>query len=47
MLEKKKDYKERAVNSHKKEDMINKLKTKADLKNEEEFYFKMIKGNRN
>ena len=27
--------------------MINKLKLKADLKNEDEFYFKMNKGKRN
>ena len=47
LLEKKQDYKKRAVNYHKKEDMINKLKTKADLKNEDEFYFKMMKGKRN
>lgn len=43
-LQKKKDYKERAKNFHKKEDMINKLKLKASTKNEDEFYFKMLKG---
>lgn len=35
MLEKRKDYKERAKNYHKKVDMINNLKMKADLKNED------------
>ena len=43
-LEKKQDYKKRAINFHKKENMLNKLKLKAALKNEDEFYFKMIKG---
>jgi hypothetical protein len=33
LLEKKQDYKQRAKNYHKKVDMINKLKEKADLKN--------------
>lgn len=47
LLEKKKDYRQRAKNYHQKEDMINRLKTKADLKNEDEFYFKMMKGKRN
>ena len=27
--------------------MINKLKEKADLKNQDQFYFKMMKGKRN
>lgn len=27
--------------------MINQLKVKADLKNDDEFYFKMLKGKRN
>jgi hypothetical protein len=27
--------------------MLNKLRLKADLKNEDEFYFKMMKGKRN
>ncbi len=27
--------------------MINKLKLKADLKNDDQFYFKMMKGKRN
>ena len=40
-LEKKKDYKLRAVNYHKKEDQMNKLIQKKELKNEDEFYFKM------
>lgn len=35
ILEKKQDYKQRAQNYHKKEDMLNKLKEKADLKNED------------
>jgi U3 small nucleolar RNA-associated protein 11 len=47
MLEKKKDYKQRAQNYHKKQDMINQLRLKADLKNEDEFYFQMAKGKRN
>lgn len=47
MLEKRKDYKARAQNYHKKVDMINNLKMKADLKNEDQFYFKMGKGKRN
>ena len=46
-LEKKKDYKARATNYHKKEDMLNQLKTKAALKNDDEFYFQMAKGKRN
>ncbi|EDO25510.1 predicted protein [Nematostella vectensis] len=33
ILEKKQDYQKRAKNYHKKEDMMNKLKMKADLKN--------------
>jgi U3 small nucleolar RNA-associated protein 11 len=46
-LEKRKDYKARAQNYHRKEDMINQLKQKAGLKNEDEFYFQMAKGKRN
>ena len=42
LLEKHKDYKLRAKDFHNKEDKINKLKTKARLKNPDEFYFKMI-----
>mmetsp|Transcript_1819 Transcript_1819/g.5193 ORF Transcript_1819/g.5193 Transcript_1819/m.5193 type:complete len:264 (+) Transcript_1819:101-892(+) len=41
LLEKKKDYKQRAKDFHKKEDAINKLREKASLKNPDEFYFKM------
>ena len=44
ILEKKKDYKARAVNYHRKQDKLNRLRLKAGLKNEEEFNFKMIKG---
>jgi|JI6StandDraft_1071083.scaffolds.fasta_scaffold726446_1 U3 small nucleolar RNA-associated protein 11 len=47
LLEKKQDYKARAKNYHQKSDMINKLKVKANLKNEDEFYFKMNKGKKN
>jgi hypothetical protein len=47
MLEKKKDYQQRAKNYHKRQDMLNSLKVKADLKNEDEFYFQMMKGKRN
>ena len=47
LLQKKKDYKQRANNYHKKRDMIDNLKLKANLKNEDEFYFKMTKGKRN
>ena len=47
ILEKKQDYKKRAINYHKKEDFINNLKVKAGLKNEDEFFFKMAKGKRN
>lgn len=42
LLEKKKDYKLRAKDFHKKEDAIKKLKQKAALKNPDEFYFKMV-----
>ena len=41
LLEKKKDYKLRAKDFHRKEDAIKKLKQKAALKNPDEFYFKM------
>ena len=44
LLPKKKDYKERAENFHKKEVMVNQLKLRASTKNEDEFYFKMLKG---
>lgn len=43
-LQKKKDYKVRAKNYHEKKALLNKLKEKAKTKNEDEFYFKMIKG---
>ena len=35
ILEKKQDYKARAKHFHKREDMLNKLKLKADLKNQD------------
>jgi U3 small nucleolar RNA-associated protein 11 len=35
MLEKKKDYQQRAKNYHKKQDLLNQLKQKAHLKNED------------
>ncbi|PIA30784.1 hypothetical protein AQUCO_05400113v1 [Aquilegia coerulea] len=43
ILEKHKDYVERAKAFHKKEDIIKKLKEKASFRNPDEFYFKMIK----
>jgi U3 small nucleolar RNA-associated protein 11 len=43
-LEKKKDYKQRAKNYHDKEKRLNDLRLKASLKNEDEFYFRMLKG---
>lgn len=46
-LQKKKDYKIRAKNYHAKQDMVNNLKLKASTKNEDEFYFKMLKGRKN
>lgn len=42
LLEKKKDYKERAEDYHKKEKTIKKLKLKSALRNPEEFYFSMV-----
>ncbi len=42
LLEKHKDYKERAVDYHRKEDRIKDLKEKAALKNPDEFYFGMV-----
>ena len=41
MLEKHKDYKERAYDFHKKQDYITRLKTKARDRNPDEFYYKM------
>lgn len=47
LLEKKKDYKERAKNYHEKEDKLKLFKQKAELKNQDEFYFKMLKSKKN
>lgn len=44
ILEKHKDYVERAKNRHKKEDTIKKLKEKARLRNKDEFYFSMVRS---
>jgi U3 small nucleolar RNA-associated protein 11 len=41
-LEKHKDYKQRAVNYHKKEDIIKNLTLKASLRNPDEFYYGMV-----
>jgi len=41
ILEKKKDYKQRAVDYHRKEDRIKSMKKKASMKNPDEFYFGM------
>jgi len=43
MLEKHKDYKLRAVDFHRKEDQLKKMKEKAALKNPDEFYFNMVR----
>lgn len=43
LLEKHKDYKQRAVDYHKKEDRIKVLKEKAAMRNPDEFYFGMNK----
>ncbi|XP_059631927.1 probable U3 small nucleolar RNA-associated protein 11 [Cornus florida] len=43
ILEKHKDYVERAQAYHKKEEALRKLKEKASFRNPDEFYFKMIK----
>ena len=42
LLEKKKDYKLRAVDYHRKERAIKNLQRKAAFRNPEEFYFKMV-----
>mmetsp|Transcript_13159 Transcript_13159/g.28885 ORF Transcript_13159/g.28885 Transcript_13159/m.28885 type:complete len:298 (-) Transcript_13159:83-976(-) len=44
ILEKKKDYVKRAKDYHKKQDIINKLKQKASMRNPDEFYFGMNKS---
>ena len=41
LLEKHKDYKERAIDFHKKEDALRKMREKAAFKNQDEFYFGM------
>jgi U3 small nucleolar RNA-associated protein 11 len=41
ILEKKKDYKERAKDFHRKEDRITAMRTKASARNPDEFYFGM------
>jgi U3 small nucleolar RNA-associated protein 11 len=41
ILEKKKDYKQRAVNYHRKEDRIKAMQRKASMRNPDEFYFGM------
>lgn len=41
LLEKKKDYKLRAKDYHRKEDKLTELRRKAAMKNPDEFYFKM------
>ncbi|KAK4558748.1 hypothetical protein RGQ29_008143 [Quercus rubra] len=43
LLEKHKDYVERAQAFHKKEDTLRKLKEKVAFRNPDEFHFKMIK----
>jgi len=44
LLEKKKDYKLRAKDYHRKEDRLKKLKQQAAMRNPDEFYFGMIKA---
>jgi U3 small nucleolar RNA-associated protein 11 len=41
ILEKKKDYKQRAIDYHRKEDRIKVMKEKASMRNPDEFYFGM------
>ena len=43
MLEKHKDYVQRARDFHSKEDALRKMREKAALKNPDEFYFKMTR----
>lgn len=44
ILEKKKDYKQRAVDYHRKEDRIKAMRQKASMRNPDEFYFGMKKN---
>uniref|UniRef100_A0A6B2LFL6 U3 small nucleolar RNA-associated protein 11 n=1 Tax=Arcella intermedia TaxID=1963864 RepID=A0A6B2LFL6_9EUKA len=44
LLEKKKDYKERAIEHHRKRDALALLRRKAAFRNEDEFYHKMIRA---
>jgi len=44
LLEKKKDYKERADDFHRKEDALRRLRRKAEERNPDEFYFAMEKA---
>lgn len=44
LLEKHKDYVLRAKDYHSKQDRLKKLRGKAALRNEDEFYFGMIRG---
>lgn len=44
ILEKKKDYKQRAVDFHRKEDRIKSMRQKASMRNPDEFYFGMHKS---
>lgn len=46
LLEKHKDYKQRAENYHRKEEQLQNLRRKAAAKNPDEFYHKMITYNR-
>lgn len=45
LLEKHKDYVQRARDFHSKEDRIQRLREKASLRNKDEFYFGMIRSN--